>query len=590
MKKGFTLLELSLVVLASSLMMGVYLYMINDNLKGINNKNVANHLMFIANATENYVKVNRNKLLQYTSNGATFYIPTAKQSDTGAVPTSGNSQLPGLQEGGFLPGNFIDVDRYQFKTGVIFTQPSIGIIDALVVTQNGQPINSVDAGEIVHYLGMKGGFLLGNSNQQNVALNGDQKNTIYGLGGSWAYDVNKLQNANVTIQTNHPMVLVNSYSDPYAANSLNRYETGMYGTNTLYKDLNVTGYNIKNALAYQTQNINTNGSDAIRVNQDTDVSGNISIGHDEKGNVFALQDYDSSNPNAEAFPELDATNGFQTGNVRGIRLYDAYSNGTIGAGTNGDITADMVGTNTSSNPSGSVRASTLMSAATVRPTSVVESGTPCQNQPIQELTLNPNGSDVQTTNSTNNVVQIGDIARAKDGSLLSCQVLKNGAVEWSSVENPFQTFQGCAGGNYYTNTTNAVQYITGYTNYAQQEDSGAANFYISPNGPYPPTYQYGYWHRVRVKTFWGHKWKWRYSIATGYNDKAYLISSQAITDSSVRFKLLFIHWTSHYSIGNRYAASYMLPPGYTFYTDGNNSSKSIVNSSTQSLEQYCVWK
>lgn len=595
MKKGFTLLEMSLVVFASSLMMGAYLYMINDNLKGIKDKNVANHLMFISDATDKYIKSNRNKLLQYTAGGSTFYIPTAKQSDNAAIPTSGNSQLPGLQEGGYLPGNFLDIDRYQFRTGVIFTQPQVGILDAIVVTQDGQKITSVDAGQIVHYLGMKGGFLLGDGNQQNIALNGDETNTIYGLGGSWAYDVNKLKNANVTIQPNHPVVLLNSYGDPYAANSLNRYETGMYGTNTVYKDLDVNGHNIKNALSYQTTNINTNGNDAVRVNQNMDVSGNVSIGHDEKGTQFALQDFDSGNPNTDAFPKTDETNGFQSGNVRGIRLYDAYSNGTIGAGTNGDVVANMVGSGFSNDVGGSVRASTLMSAATMRPTYVVDSGTPCQGIPIKELALNPNGEDTQTANDTSQVVQIGDIAQAKDGSLLSCQILKNGVVQWSSVQNPFQNSSECFSvpSNYYTNTSNAVQFITGYTNYANQVDGGSANFYISPNGPYPPTYQYQYtW--CRHHHHHKHRCSWITSTATGYNDKAYLVSGQAITDTRVDFKLnlgLFkIKWTSSYAIGNTYSAAYMLPPGYTFYTDGNNASKSIINSSHQSLTNVCVWK
>ena len=227
----------------------------------------------------------------------TAYAGTIEATATSTTPAT--ITVPMLVATGFLPQGFGAVNPYQQGWEVEVLQPSPGDLQALALSTGGQPIPPRDAPRIGAEAGSAGGAVT-------------NAGTAQGSFGGWTVSLTNYPNPGV----GHLAALID-YSNGQLQNDY-LYRTAVPGQpqlNTMQTGLDMGGNNVTNA-----QNVSVN-NDVTLGNPGPSTGGSA-----------------ASEPGQLGVNE-PAGQGFPSGWGGGIHTWDAYANGTVGAGTNGSLNA-----------------------------------------------------------------------------------------------------------------------------------------------------------------------------------------------------------------------------------------------------------
>ena len=164
--KGFTLLELGLVVgIMATIFIGVGIF-ISDVSEDNKYKNIALSIRQVGEAAQRYINSNSASLISAASATEPAVIPVS-------VLTANN---PGLTFNQYLGQQLC----------VLVLQPTTGYLQAMVVTEGGEPINDIALGGIMRTLGANGG-----------GIYSSDVNNIVGAQGGWSIPIGNFANSKV---------------------------------------------------------------------------------------------------------------------------------------------------------------------------------------------------------------------------------------------------------------------------------------------------------------------------------------------------------------------------------------------------------
>ena len=157
--RGFSLLEIVLVLGIAALMSVLIMTTWQQSAERIRAKSVGDKLQIITEAAKLYVKANATALQTLAPTGGALVIPAGKTSATGAIP-SGPAGLKSLQGGGFLPLSFIDTNAFGQNTVLLVKKNSSGNgLEALVTTYGGREMPDAMLGHAANSVGARAGYV-----------------------------------------------------------------------------------------------------------------------------------------------------------------------------------------------------------------------------------------------------------------------------------------------------------------------------------------------------------------------------------------------------------------------------------------------
>lgn len=236
LKKGFTLIEILLVIGIIALMSTIKIRDINEENQSIKAKMLADQIKTVEDATNAFLVLKYNDLSQLSSDGV--------QCDT--KQNTCNLTLKNLSDSALLPPNFSNKtilgNPYEIQLKRTGTAPNY-MISGVVLTKdtiNNEQPSSVFAGEVLKNIGKDGGL-------------NNQSGKIVGTSGGWSSD-----------SSSFPIL---AGSKNYIGSSIGTLSGAYYvylrrdGTLPMTGDLNMDGHNIKNINNLTaTGNINSNGN------------------------------------------------------------------------------------------------------------------------------------------------------------------------------------------------------------------------------------------------------------------------------------------------------------------------------------------
>ncbi len=234
------------------------------------------------------------------THAAKGYITTyaAQIEGTATATTPATITVPMLVNTGFLPTGFGSTNPYQQTWEVQVLQPSPGDLQALVLSQGGVAIQAAEVPRIGAEEGGSGGSVQGAVAQ--------------GSFGSW-------------------QVSLTGYTNPGAGHvaSLIDYSNGQLQSDYLYR----TAVPSEPQLNTMQTNLDM-GANNISNAQNVSVNNDVTL-----GNPGAATGGSSASAPGQLGVDEPAGQGFPNGWGGGIHTWDAYANGTVGAGTNGSLNA-----------------------------------------------------------------------------------------------------------------------------------------------------------------------------------------------------------------------------------------------------------
>ena len=314
---GFSLLEMSMALALAAIATAGMIEISSDSQSQIKAYGAAEQIKQVYQAAENYLQANAQTIATLVGGGV-ISIPVA-QTTPGGLPPPGYGPLPSLQGGGFLPGSFVNSNGYGQQMVLLFRRDPMnpGNIEGLVATIGGSPITDNNLGRIANRIGAAGGAYMAHP-PQNTPVG-----TIAGVGGGWSTPASGWSSASGSLTYGHAMAYLSSAQAGALADYLYRYNIGIPEANTMNTDINMSGAapgttaairnNINGAGTVDTEALTNTGGSEIAVTNDMALTGKIgTVGLD---------------------PEI----GMPPGWAGGVHTYDAYAEGTLGAGQGGQV-------------------------------------------------------------------------------------------------------------------------------------------------------------------------------------------------------------------------------------------------------------
>jgi type II secretory pathway pseudopilin PulG len=313
--RGFSLLEIVLVLGIAALMSVLIMTTWQTSAERIRAKGVADKLQIVTEAAKSYVKANAVALQTLAPTSGALVIPIGKTSVSGAIPT-GPSGLKSVQGGGFLPVSFIDTNSFGQNTALLVKKaPSGDGLEAIVTTYGGREMPDDMLGHASNSIGARGGYV-----PKTYILASDADMVLGNYGGwrtnanSWgpastrpsqghlqttlAFDdsallADYLYRDNIGIEEANRMA-TNIDMDNNDLNNVDQISAGTTGTVEVVGDLRAT-IDIYARDAYLSRNLQvtqdaTVGRD-LDVQRDLDVTQDVTVGR----NVVVNRDLDVKN-------------------------------------------------------------------------------------------------------------------------------------------------------------------------------------------------------------------------------------------------------------------------------------------------------
>lgn len=139
---GFTLLEVTLVLVVGMAIMGVAHQYTKQYADGVLNQAAAQHQKLVADATAQYIKDNY---------AAVAGVATPSTPATLTVAT--------LKATGYLPASFSELNGFNHAYDIRVLEPTPNKLDTLIVTTGGETVDDMNVRRVANLVGAKGGFV-----------------------------------------------------------------------------------------------------------------------------------------------------------------------------------------------------------------------------------------------------------------------------------------------------------------------------------------------------------------------------------------------------------------------------------------------
>jgi prepilin-type N-terminal cleavage/methylation domain-containing protein len=237
-EKGFSLLEMLLVLALFALFSIMLINLITDNASRTRAKALADKMTMISEATKGYIKANYAALLAKAPSpgSGALVIPVGKDTVNGAIPT-GPSGLKSIQGAGFLPANFIDRNSFNQKTAVLIRGCGCAnnTLEVLLTTYDGRKIPDNLLGLTANTMGALGGFV---PEKYVVA---SQQGNVLGSYGGWQTDASDWGPASTQPQTGTIQATLAFEDGSLLSDYLNRYDIDIPEANKMHTNVDVNG-------------------------------------------------------------------------------------------------------------------------------------------------------------------------------------------------------------------------------------------------------------------------------------------------------------------------------------------------------------
>jgi hypothetical protein len=178
-QKALTLIEAAMALGLFALASAFAVTQVATYLENVKARNVAEKMVEVSQASAGYVKANYAALVSSTAIGAVKTIAIGRANATAAPPANS------VQEQGFLPSSFIDVNGYGQRHALLVKRVSASRLEALVTTYSttNHAITDRMLTTIGTYIGNTGGYVL-----QTPPVAADA-NKIIGAYGGYRSDI-----------------------------------------------------------------------------------------------------------------------------------------------------------------------------------------------------------------------------------------------------------------------------------------------------------------------------------------------------------------------------------------------------------------
>lgn len=240
--RGFSLLEIVLVLGIAALMSVLIMTTWQQSAERIRAKGVADKLQIVTEAAKSYVKANAAELQAVAPTSGALYIPVAKTSATGAIPAGPTAKLKSLQQGGFLPVSFIDTNAFGQNTALLVRKNTSGdSLEALVTTFGGRVMPDDMLGHAANGMGAIGGYV------PTRYVNAADSGMVVGNYGGWRTDASSWGAAARRPAAGHLQTTLAFDDTALLADYLYRDDIGIPAANQMKTDIDMDNNNIENA-------------------------------------------------------------------------------------------------------------------------------------------------------------------------------------------------------------------------------------------------------------------------------------------------------------------------------------------------------
>ncbi|TLX17260.1 hypothetical protein [Rhizobium sp. MHM7A] len=240
--RGFSLLEIVLVLGIAALMSVLIMTTWQQSAERIRAKGVADKLQIVTEAAKSYVKANAAELQAVAPTSGALYIPVAKTSATGPIPSGPTAKLKGLQEGSFLPLSFIDTNAFGQNTALLVKKNASGDgLEALVTTFGGRAMPDDMLGHASNSMGAIGGYV------PTRYVNAADSGMVVGNYGGWRTAASTWGAASTRPAAGHLATTLAFDDTALLADYLYRDDIGIPVANQMKTDIDMDNNNIEKA-------------------------------------------------------------------------------------------------------------------------------------------------------------------------------------------------------------------------------------------------------------------------------------------------------------------------------------------------------
>ncbi|NDV50165.1 tail fiber domain-containing protein [Salipiger sp. PrR003] len=176
-ERGLSYLELVGVLFAITMISTMIGSMLADNARTMKAQSNAEKLRTITETAERYIATYQTDLAAAVAGGGTLAIPVARTCAGCAQPPA-PAGFQTLQDAGFLPSSFVDVNSNQQSHALLVQRSPSGGVEAIITTYGGSRMSDEDIGYVSSMIGAAGGGVF-----SNAAIG--PTNQISGVHGGW---------------------------------------------------------------------------------------------------------------------------------------------------------------------------------------------------------------------------------------------------------------------------------------------------------------------------------------------------------------------------------------------------------------------
>jgi len=240
-QRGFSLLETVIALGIATLALVGFLQLQNLATERVRAVATATRLVQVQAAAQKYVAENAGPLMAGLSArpAGPVVIPVVDLPG-GAIP-AGPFNLPSLQDGGYLPASFVDMNGYGQSTALLVQLIPLSPIapahlEAMVTTFGGAPIGDASLGIIAGKIGAAGGMV----------MSGRLPTQIQGTYGGWSSAVAAWNGGVEAPAPGHAQVYLSLTIPGDLAASLDRFDTGIAESNKMHASIDINNNNLNN--------------------------------------------------------------------------------------------------------------------------------------------------------------------------------------------------------------------------------------------------------------------------------------------------------------------------------------------------------
>jgi prepilin-type N-terminal cleavage/methylation domain-containing protein len=317
-RRGNTLIEMVAVLAIVAIMLVFWVVMQSGETDRIVAKNTADKLSIVGQAAKGYLSANYGALLASAPTSGAQVIAVGRTTVGGAVPVNS------LQDKGFLPAGFIDVNGFNQNTALLVRKVNSTTLDAMLTTYGGREIPDRMLGMAAKLVGTAGGFV------PALYPTAADQGSVIGIGGGWRSDASTWGPAGTRPATGTLQLTMNFEDGSLLKDYLYRNDVGNPEAQRMHANIDMNQQALNNTGKITGITDSVTGGAAVIIG-DTGTPNSLRATRD----IWADRDVNATR-NVNAVVDVNAGNNVTAGSdVRANRDVNAARNVTAGV----DVTA-----------------------------------------------------------------------------------------------------------------------------------------------------------------------------------------------------------------------------------------------------------